>query len=137
MEMVDIDRSIMFEASNYSRIITNMVVIVELNDSFDNNYRNVPKIVLSDKLNCLKDELKPIFDKYFGEGEMMNESFPFELHIKRYVDVDFDETIQDKEVKVPIVGECPHCSSIWSPGSEEFDLQQCFSCGKLASEPNE
>lgn len=28
----------------------------------------------------------------------------------------------------PII-ECKNCSSIWSPGTEEYDLQKCSSCG--------
>lgn len=25
--------------------------------------------------------------------------------------------------------ECENCSSIWSPGTEEYDCQQCSACG--------
>lgn len=25
--------------------------------------------------------------------------------------------------------ECPNCSAIWGPGSEEWEFQQCDSCG--------
>jgi len=25
--------------------------------------------------------------------------------------------------------ECPNCGSIWGPGSEEYDWQQCDCCG--------
>jgi hypothetical protein len=28
-----------------------------------------------------------------------------------------------------MLGECPNCQSIWGPGSEEWDWQQCDSCG--------
>lgn len=31
--------------------------------------------------------------------------------------------------KKGMLTECPNCSSIWSPGSEEWDWQQCDCCG--------
>lgn len=31
--------------------------------------------------------------------------------------------------------ECQNCSSIWSPGTEEFDWQKCSSCGWEPGDP--
>lgn len=31
--------------------------------------------------------------------------------------------------------ECENCSSIWSPGSEEYDWQKCSSCGWSPGQP--
>lgn len=28
-----------------------------------------------------------------------------------------------------MLNECPNCSSIWAPGSEEWDWQRCDACG--------
>ena len=31
--------------------------------------------------------------------------------------------------KQPMLMECPNCCAIWSPGSEEWEIQICSSCG--------
>lgn len=31
--------------------------------------------------------------------------------------------------------ECHNCGSIWSPGSEEYDWQQCSACGWTPGDP--
>ena len=31
--------------------------------------------------------------------------------------------------------ECQNCSSIWSPGTEEYDWQQCSACGWTPGDP--
>jgi hypothetical protein len=31
--------------------------------------------------------------------------------------------------------ECENCSSVWSPGTEEFDEQQCSACGWVPGTP--
>jgi len=34
-----------------------------------------------------------------------------------------------KKQRRVMLNECPNCQSIWGPGSEEWDWQQCDSCG--------
>lgn len=35
----------------------------------------------------------------------------------------------NKEDLETTLEECPNCSSIWAPGSEEWEFQQCDCCG--------
>ena len=129
---VDANRSIVFQATDIRCLIEQISVVILLNEK-DNHWNDTSPVVLKNKLETLKDELIPIFDKYFGEGVVCCESFEHEVHLRTAFDDELQELAESIEESMEL--ECPHCSSIWTPGTEEFDLQQCFSCGTLADEP--
>ena len=131
---IEANRSIVFQAIDITCVIEEISVLVKLNEN-QNHWHNMPAGTLANKLETLKDELTPIFDKYFGEGVWGHESFEHEIYLKSMVNDELEKVTEN--ALSSMVTECPHCSSIWSPGSEEFDIQQCFSCGKLADEPIE
>jgi len=90
MENLHANTSILIEARNTKALIESLSVCIRLNESKEMYWLDMSKSLVEGKIQSLYDELKPIFDKYFGEGNLEVNCLPygFFLTCKEYQDIE-------------------------------------------------